>query len=247
MRLLSKHRADMRMGAGPELSALLREVLQSRRISHVVETGTYLGLGSTTLVAESFPSDFIPDVFVTIEVNWKSWRRAKRNLRRFRFLNPVWGRTVSAEAALQFVETDDTLRNHNRHADVFIDDTTNPVRFYTSEIMGRLGGAPRHPLDAGRWLVDKVFSYAGDDLLEKYLHSFRATHPLVVLDSAGGIGYLEFSILTRVMQGLGYLVLLDDIGHIKHFRSYAHIRADPHFDILGMDTDQGWLLAEHKS
>ena len=42
-----------------------------------------------------------------------------------------------------------------------------------------------------------------------------------------------------------YLLLLDDINHIKHFRSYRHVKADPRFEVLGVDEREGWLLAKH--
>ena len=65
------------------------------------------------------------------------------------------------------------------------------------------------------------------------------------MDSAGGIGFLEFTILLRVMRNRPYSLLLDDINHIKHFRSYEHIRKDRRFTILGLDESRGWLFARH--
>jgi len=233
------------MQGSEELRLLLRETLSRQRISHVLETGTYLGLGSTTFAAESFPASSPPEVFVTIEVNWVSWREAKRNLRRFPFVTPLWGRTVAAKTALEFLENDHVLRNPDRYPDIFIDDTRDPVRFYRNEILGALGGAHKGRRQAMRWLFDRVFSYAGGDLLEKYLVRFQTKDPLIIMDSAEGIGFLEFSILERVMQNHSYLLLLDDINHIKHFRSCEHIKKDQQFSILGLDESRGWLLAKH--
>jgi len=233
------------MQGSDELRLLLRETLSRQRISHVLETGTYRGLGSTKFVAESFPASSPPEVFVTIEVNWVSWREAKRNLRRFPFVTPVWGRTVAGKTALQFLDSDDALGNPDRYPDVIIDNTTDPLRFYRNEILGGLEGVHKGRRQRIRWLFDRVFSYAGEHLLEKYLVRFQTKSPLIIMDSAGGIGFLEFSILQRVMQRHSYLLLLDDINHIKHFRSYEHIRKDRQFSILGLDESRGWLLAKH--
>jgi hypothetical protein len=245
MKLLSEYRANMSMEAGQELCLLLKETLEKQKVTHVLETGTYCGLGSTTFVAESFPASSPPKIFVTVEINWASWRQAKRNLRRFPFVTPLWGRTVTAKAALQFIDSDYVLRNPGQYPDIFIDDTRDPLRFYREEILGALGGAHRSPARAIGWLFDRVFSYAGDDLLEKYLLRFQTNDPLIVMDSAGGIGFLEFSILQRVMQNHSYLLLLDDINHIKHFRSCERIKKDRQFSILGIDESHGWLLAKH--
>ncbi len=96
-----------------------------------------------------------------------------------------------------------------------------------------------------RRLLDSFSRNAGEDLLERYLQKFQTKNPLIILDSAGGIGFLEFSIMQEVMQGHSYLLLLDDINHIKHFRSHQTIKKDPQFSIIKSDEQQGWLLAKH--
>ena len=237
--------ASMSMAASEELRSLLKDTLQKQRITHVLETGTYRGLGSTTFVSESFPDSNPPDLFVTIEANWVSWRQARQNLRRFPFVAPLWGRTVAVDRALQFLERDDILRTHEEYPDIFIDDTSDPLSFYRNEILGGLGGAPRNPIHRIRWILDRIFACAGEDLLQTYLQKFKTKNPLIILDSAGAIGSLEFSIMEEVMRYHSYLLLLDDINHIKHFRSHQLIKKDPQFSILQADEQQGWLLAKY--
>jgi hypothetical protein len=232
------------MQGGEELRLLLKRTLDTERITHVLESGTYLGLGSTTWIAESFAASRSPDVFVTIEINWQNWRQARLNLRRFSFVRPLWGRTVTAKAALHFLENDNLLRNPDQYPEIFID-RGDPLRLYREEVLGgneRVLDGPRILL---RFVFDRFFSYAGEGLLEKYLVRFQMTNPLIILDSAGGIGFLEFSIVRSVMRRRPYLLLLDDINHLKHFRSYEQIKKDPKFSILGLDESRGWLLARH--
>src|SRR5919197_4871070 len=148
-----------------ELRALLRDVIAREGIAHVVETGTHEGLGSTRFLAESFPADAPPKSFVTVEASWRHWRRAKRNLRRFPFVNAIWGQTLPLREAIEFVEHDDFLRHHQRYPDIFIDDVDDPVGFYTRELRGELGtermGAHRHVFRA----IDRRLRYGGEGLL----------------------------------------------------------------------------------
>ena len=228
-----------------ELRALLTRLIVEERIAHVVETGTHEGLGSTRFVAESFPSSAPPRSFVTIEASWRSWRRARRNLRRFAFVQPLWGHTLDVREAVEFIKHDECLREHEKYPDIFIDDVQDPAGFYLREVLGGLGGAPRD-LPRRFWMsVDRLRHYRGEGLLERSLADVRDESPLVVLDSAGGTGWLEFTTLLATMKERKYFVLLDDVHHLKHFRSLAHVRSDASFQILGLDTRHGWLLAKH--
>jgi hypothetical protein len=235
--------ASISMHEDTELRQLLQNVIREKKFTHVLESGTYLGLGSTRFVAEAFPIESPPKLFVTLEASWKNWRQAKTNLARFPFCRPVWGLTVKRDEALKFVYDDEFLKNHQKYEDVFIDDLTDPVAFYANELSGRLGQAGSQP--GWREKLDRIFRWAGEDLLRRYLVQFHNQSPLIILDSAGGIGFLEFSTLLKTMGASPYTVLLDDVHHIKHFRSREHIRKDPAFRIIGSDDVHGWLLAQH--
>lgn len=246
MKLLSDYPgAGMSMAASIKLRLLIKDVLMQEKVSHIIETGTYQGLGSTKFISESFHENSFPKVFVTIEANWMSWRKAKNNLRRFPFVKALWGKTVAMDKALSFLQNDKALRNHNEYPDIFIDNINDPLQFYHNEVLGELGGKNVNPMSTLQRTFDNVFYYSGDDLLEKYLHEYQHLNPMVILDSCGGIGFLEFSILQNVMLTQTYLVLLDDISHIKHFRSYKFIKNSPHFHIIGVDEHEGWLIAKH--
>lgn len=246
MRLYSEHpAASIQMSNSAELRELLTASIRDYRITHVLESGTYVGTGSTTLLAECFPIEQPPRQFLTIEINWDSWRQAKSHLRRYPFIHPLWGRSVAAPEAMQFIASDDVLRNHHAYPDIFIDNIEDPVSFYIDELRGMLGRRVRTTRDRIRWLIDRVIFYAGENLLERYAIQLRHTKPLISLDSAGGIGFLEFSTVERVLKEHEYFLLLDDILHLKHFRSYRHVQRDPTYEILGVNEEQGWLLARH--
>ena len=139
--------SSVSMHDSTDLRRLLRDVIVRHDIRHVVETGTHEGLGSTRFVAESFPPDAEIRSFVTIEAGWKSWRRARRNLRGYSFVTPVWGHTLALRSAIDFVEHDECILHHERYPDVFIDDVDDPVGFYKRELERGLDGTPRDRLD----------------------------------------------------------------------------------------------------
>lgn len=233
----------MRMTGSSYLCACLKELLAHNTITHVLETGTFDGTGSTTIIAESFIAYSPPEMFITIEANWKSWRVARHNLARFPFVEPVWGTTVKARDAVEFIQSDEVLRNHTNYPDIFIDNVDDPVRFYTNEIEGKLGGGVANPDEMRVMSSERFLYYQGDDLLAHHLPDYRNKRPLIILDSAGGIGYFEFLTVQRLMQGQPYFLLLDDIHHIKHHRSYRDVRQDPACEIIGAEEKEGWMLA----
>ncbi|MFH2138514.1 MAG: hypothetical protein ABII88_08395 [Candidatus Omnitrophota bacterium] len=244
MKLYTKHPdASMSMHASSELSQLLQDVVVEEKIKCVVETGTYQGLGSTTFIAESFPKSSPPEIFVTIETNWQSWREAKKNLLHFPFVKCLWGQSVRQKQALDFISNDEALINHRDYEDIFIDVVTNPVGFYTQECRGAIRkiSIKNYP----HYFFNKILNYDGEGLLEKWLQLFKNRNPLIVLDSAGGIGMLEFMIMKETMGDQPYIVLLDDIHHVKHFRSVQQIKLDPGFQLLGVNETSGWALAKH--
>jgi hypothetical protein len=91
---------------------------------------------------------------------------------------------------------------------------------------------------------DKKKYFGGEDLLKKFVSKYKKEVPLILLDSAGGIGLLEFKIVTETMGSDPYYLLLDDINHLKHFRSFKEIKENPSFTILAENVESGWVFAK---
>ncbi len=227
------------------LARMVREYVGDTNVTHVVESGTFRGTGSTRMLASSFKDTAQPSRFITIEVNYVSWRAAVGNLIQTPFVRAVWGRTVSLQEALRHIRTDEAISSHMMYDDVYIDDIHQPMQFYENELRGALGGMPKAPYDRARWVYDRLFHYQGDDLLQKYLCKYADCEPLVLLDSSGGIGLLEYTIMRKTLQGKRYSIILDDIDHLKHFRSFNEISQDPHYAVHGVNADEGWVFASH--
>jgi hypothetical protein len=91
----------------------------------------------------------------------------------------------------------------------------------------------------------RLTRYQGEELQRRLLRRHQGDRPLIHLDSAGGIGYLEFKIVKEIMRGHVFWLLLDDIHHLKHFRSFSDIQSDPSFQIIAHDSINGWVLAKY--
>jgi hypothetical protein len=235
--------ASMAMQGDPDLLTALEQAIRRYRVDVAIETGTFLGTGSTRFVAECMRRTGRPKSFVTMEVNFQNWCRAVNNLRHFAFVHCVWGCSVEIEQGLEFIANDDMIQNHTEYQDIYIDTLSNPGRFYADELRGIINFADGDKDPAS--VVGKERLWMGEGLLARYLDAHRDQTPLVILDSAGGIGLLEFNITSSLMKGNEYLLLLDDAHHVKHYRSLMAIKKDPAFVVLAENAERGWALAWH--
>jgi len=235
-------RQSVSMSTDPVFKETLRRLFAEHDIDYVIETGTWLGTGSTRTLARAFRPNRPPRAYFTIEGNLTFHLIARLNLARWKFVRPLWGNTVARDKALAFIRQDAALRQHEHYPDVFIDDTNDPVAFYTNEIAGKLG--KNALISAVDWLGD-TFLTRREDLLQTLLVRHGDHRPLVLLDSAGGIGWLEYQIVRDTLGNRPYWLILDDIHHLKHFRSFADVQTRPDFRVIDHSLADGWLVAEH--
>lgn len=207
------------LAADEDLRYALEKALRHYWIRHVVETGTHHGTGSTRFVWNVFRHYGIaPESFVTIEVDHASWSEATKNLADTT-VRCRWGLSVKYDDAVLWVQTDPMLEHPEFYPDVYGDGDGDMRSVYLEELRGALFGIA--PTERPH-----------DNLLVPALLPIRTQHPLVILDSAGGIGLLEFHIVASTLADQSYLLLLDDIHHVKHVRSMDIIRGDPHWTVL---------------
>jgi hypothetical protein len=200
------------------------EALRRFSPSVIVETGTHLGTGSTKMLASLRPKKLY-----TIECSYINHTQAKENLKAFAFVECLHGLSVGVEESKSFM----SLNKHIFDDDVFIDDAS-PIEFYTNEIMGMLNGGERK-------------EEMKENLLSEILSKVADENPLILLDSAGGIGLLEFRKVKEIMGSRPYKLVLDDTHHVKHYRSKLAIQQDPMFSIVYNDDVHGRLIAVHNS
>ena len=196
------------------------DALQTFSPLFIIETGTYLGTGSTKMLASLKPKKLY-----TIECSYKNYSQAKENLKDFPFVECLHGLSVDSQEAIKFMERNPQIFED----DVFIDDA-NPMEFYTNELMGMLNGGER--VEGMR-----------ENILSELLPKVADDNPLVLLDSAGGIGLFEFFMVREIMGDKPYILVLDDTHHVKHHRSKIIIQKDPSFQIVYNDDIHGRLIA----
>lgn len=231
----------------------LNKLFTEYKIDTIVECGTYLGLGSTSLLAEAILKNatHYPD-FITIEVDKKIYNEAVKNLKKYPFITPKWGLSVNAAEAKKFIQTDDAILHHENYPDVFIDYTDNPAEKYIEEIDGNLSKNFNKKESVfeklTRLLTLKSKVLFEENILETISQSLNGKTPLFLLDSAGGIGYFEFLTVARLMKNKPHFIILDDIHHLKHFRSFRDLSNDTdNYTIINKSLENGWVVAKYKN
>ena len=196
------------------------DALQTFKPSVILETGTYLGTGSTKMLAT-----LKPEKLYTIECSEKNYLQARENLKAFPFVECIHGVSVGIEESKEFMD---------KNSDIFLDDvfidSLSPIEFYTNEINGMLSGGDGKP-------------NIKQNILSDLLPNLADQKPMILLDSAGGIGFLEFMKVREIMKDRPYILVLDDTHHVKHHRSKLHIQNDPSYQIVYNDDVHGRLIA----
>ncbi|QMW02393.1 hypothetical protein [Spirosoma foliorum] len=235
-------RSSVSMSTDERFKETLHQLFTQNQIDYIIETGTWLGTGSTKTIATTVEGKHQPKAYYTIEGNLTFHTIARFNLRKWDFVKPLWGDTVAKEQALKFIQQDEALHHHEAYPDVFIDTLDNPVQFYTNELEGKLGKNP--VINAVDWF-GSTFLHRKEDLLRSLLLRHQDLRPLVLLDSAGGIGWLEYQTVRNTLANRPYWLILDDIHHLKHFRSFADVQQRDDFRVIDYSVADGWMVAEH--
>lgn len=194
-----------------------------------IESGTFRGTGTTAALVKAIVINRLSTPVYTIEASEVNYRIAKENLAQHPFVTCIHGMSLDVDKCLKFLEDDDFILNHPSHLHV---DSSEPLNFYAQEIEGQLFGEGQKGENN---VFDRLFLEIDDD-----------TVPLIMLDSAGGIGLLEFQTVVSELSDVNFYLWLDDINHIKHYRSAKIIEERPDVWRVMHKTDR-WLLAFHKA
>lgn len=234
--------ADMGMVHDPLLKTALAELAANIPVETVIETGTHLGLGSTTLLAQAFERKGTR--IHTIEANYESYHQARKNLKKYPSVRCHYGCSTRLDQARDFIKRDPAILNHELFPGIFIDNTEDPVAFYSREVEGLLSATSA----ARSWWANVTRPTFEDDLLTKLVSTQKEDNLLIVLDSAGGVGKLEFELVKQLLPESDYCLLLDDTHHLKHFRSVEEICSDHRqWQVLSKNDVHGWMLARHRA
>ncbi|MBF0344193.1 MAG: hypothetical protein HQL06_08175 [Nitrospirae bacterium] len=203
------------IGASSDYAKHIGRLFKELRPHMIIETGTYLGLGSTTIIASTIKELAIEDcVFYSIEVNPHHHKIAVENLTKnglIDLVTPVNGLSLPRNLLPDIDEIEDRFVRNLEFGDIFVD--------HKEEERARL------------YFQEANFEGVPDDLLGKYLSEFDYKPDFLMLDSAGHLGFIEFNYVVSMLKG-PCVFALDDVYHVKHYKSFLAVRSDKRFEII---------------
>lgn len=179
---------------------LIKELLISYQFEQVIETGSFDGLGSTKIFAETNLS------VKSLECNFVHYLTAKQNLLEYPNVEIINAFSLNKKDMIDFIKTDDFLSDEEYYNENnILSDNKNNVDFYIWE------------------LNNYSFNTTKENVLLNLIDN--DIKQLIFLDSAGGVGFLEFKELFKIKKEFlkNKLILLDDVFHIKHHRSHKFL------------------------
>jgi glycosyltransferase involved in cell wall biosynthesis/ADP-heptose:LPS heptosyltransferase/predicted O-methyltransferase YrrM/Tfp pilus assembly protein PilF len=198
-----------------EFARAIRKFFKIHQPRRIVETGTYLGTGTTRVITETLRDLGIRNaIFHSIEINPQHFALAQTNLRAAgldTFVHLQRGLSVPRALLPTIAQIEEQTVSQPEFSDIFVDH--------------------REAQRAKLYYAETNFSGCPDDLLGQILGRFDNRPDFVLLDSGGHMGYVEFQYLIQKLAG-PCLIALDDIHHIKHHKSLQVMRRDPRFEIL---------------
>ncbi|HUI30861.1 MAG TPA: FkbM family methyltransferase [Candidatus Acidoferrales bacterium] len=209
-------------------SQSIRRIIEEQRPERLLETGTYLGKGSTAVIAGALKrSGLDRSIFYSVECNPGNFDQAVHNLHRNRLLK--YARVLLGISVPRSMLP-----------------TPEEITILSEEIIGNdeifIDYQPETRVES--YLKETDFPEEPDNLLEKILEEFDFKPDFVLLDSAGHMGFVEFTYLVDRLQG-ECCICLDDVFHIKHHKSYLQIKSDPRFEIIETSREKfGYCIAK---
>ena len=204
-----------KVGNGSNFADAIQKVFNENEPKKIIETGTYLGTGTTSIIAEALKSrDIKESKFYSIEINPENYLKAKFNLAEsglLQFVNLLNGVSVPRSILPTKDEITKSTITSVEYEDIFVDHNENErTQLYFQETN---------------------FPDVSEDLLGKALAEFDFKPDFILLDSAGYMGFIEFQYMLSKLEG-NCIIALDDIYHIKHHKSFRFMQSDPRFEII---------------
>lgn len=208
-------------------SRAIHDTIQRYRPQHLLEVGTYLGLGSTYAICRALMYLSLDiSQFVSIECNPSHHQLATKNLKCAGFMPRL---LCGLSLPRRLIPDRDAIRAATMGempAGVYVD---HP---------------PEHRVE--RYFRETDYPDAVDDLLGRVMREWKGRADFVLLDGGGHLGAIEFHYFLLLLES-PCIIALDDTRHIKNFASLDFMRANPdRFEILGMGDEKfGWAVARY--
>jgi len=208
-----------------EFARNIKEVIRLYKPNRLLETGTFLGEGTTRIIAEELVNVNKKAHFVSLEVSKEYARRAKDNLLNHNLIVDIRN---GLSIPKQLLPGEEEIKKSVMDG---------PDNIYVDH-------EEKDRLD----LYLKEIKYDGkdDDLIGKVLNEWNGKVDFVLLDSAGCLGYVEFKYLLSKVK-FDFVLVLDDVKHIKHCNSAEYIKESNRFKIIKVSDEKfGFLIASFR-
>jgi hypothetical protein len=194
------------------LDSVERVLSENLDIEEIIETGTHVGMGSTKIWANTG----LP--VKTIEVNPEYWTQAVNNLKEFTNVEPFLGASLPISRMEQFIQENKEYYDSASQKNIGCEGP-DAVSFYLAEVNG------------GGFSGSFKNKPKSENLLFKLINNSKKQ--LIFLDSAGGIGFLEYQEVMSLKKEYlrNKILFLDDINHVKHHRSVKSLK-DKGYDVV---------------
>lgn len=213
---------------GSSFAEAIREVVRTHRPRKIIETGTYLGTGTTKIIASALKEFAVESPeFYSIEVNPNNFIQAQTNLANaglITYVRALLGVSVPRTMLPTIAELEERFVRNIQFSDCYID----------------------HKEHERAILYYKETDFQGipEDLLRESLAKFDYKPDFVLLDSGGHMGNVEFNYLLSLLKGPCHIAL-DDVFHVKHALSFKQMKSDPRFKIITHGKEKfGFAVAE---
>lgn len=208
----------VRIGTESDFADSIQKLFSDIRPTRIIETGTYLGTGTTTIIAKAIKSLSIKAKFYTIEVHPQNYVQAKEHLENNNYsVIALNGLSIPRSLLPTIAEIRKATVEDVEYDNIFVD--------HEPEVRTQ------------RYYDETNFRNVPDNLLGKCLNVFDFRPDFVLLDSGGHIGNIEFNYLISHLRGSCYIAL-DDIYHIKHHKSFRQIQNDPRFGLITVSDEK---------
>ena len=187
---------DIHANSHQDFETTIKQLVNQFDIKSIVETGTYHGNGSTSVLARTGLR------VTTFECNPQNNYIAKNNLRPYLNVDAIWGYSLPLKDMVEFIKNDDIYEKKIAGVTGEGDNPESAKWGYTNEL--------------GNLSIPQGLLRAFGDVPERQI---------IFLDSAGGVGYAEFKEFLKFEHLKNKVLVLDDVPHVKHYRSSQDILA----------------------
>jgi len=203
----------MGTGIGQQFQKMLSHLVAFHRMEKVLETGTFTGNGSTKCLSDALEMVGPSSLLWTIEINHRYLKIAQDFCKGKANIVYCLGSSVPKNLVPTVEDTKLWIEsNLAENPKIRVDYKGSPEK-YVEESSGQ---------------------YVIYDLLGLLIPKIK--YDLILLDSAGHIGFVEFSYLMTILNYPTFIAL-DDINHIKHWKTSQQIFSDKRFEVI-FKTDE---------